>query len=393
MFASYVMPPKRSLGIKGTRPRTMSTTTTNTASSTTPIAVYLYAGDMIIENVTAGYFYFQDSLGNTSHVTDAAGNLLERYTYSAFGMPYFYNAVGTQLAGSAYGIRHLFQGQLWTQETGLNDYRNRVELPTMGVFLQPDPIGFEGDPVNIYRFCANDPVNRSDPFGLHDLGDDWEIAAWNAATTERVIVKGNPIDDIPFAENPFADPTRFVDAGLFDRWSNASLQEYYSNLSHEFGLREGSVSGAIPVNLLAGPVNLSLNATNSVGSAKPAGRFPSLTIIVKSNVGQLKPPLLRAIAVANAYSRAVAVRSQGHQMFPGTANSSARHQWAARTLTHEVGPTTTRDLGMLNEVEGFIVHDLWNLPSRLRGQTAWAFEGRDIVDNELGIWQGMEDGQ
>jgi RHS repeat-associated protein len=60
----------------------------------------------------------------------------------------------------------LFQGQLWTQETGLNDYRNCVELPVMGVFLQPDPIGFKGDAANIYRFCNNNAVNRTDPFGL-----------------------------------------------------------------------------------------------------------------------------------------------------------------------------------------------------------------------------------
>ena len=161
-----------------------------TASSTTPIAVYLYAGDEIIENVTSGYFYYQDSLGNTSHVTDAAGNLLERYTYSAFGTPTFLPP-NSDIARStsALGIRHLFQGQLWTQETGLNDYRNRVELPAMGVFLQPDPIGFKGDAANIYRFCNNNAVNRIDPMGLYSAltslgGGDWikgsdGLSAWD----------------------------------------------------------------------------------------------------------------------------------------------------------------------------------------------------------------------
>ena len=154
------------------------------------MAVYLYAGDQIIENVTSGYFYYQDSLGNTSHVTDAAGNLLERYTYSAFGTPTFVPP-NSDIARStsAYGIRHLFQGQLWTQETGLNDYRNRVELPVMGVFLQPDPIGFKGDAANINRFCNNNAVNRIDPTGLYSAltsfgGGDWikgsdGLSAWD----------------------------------------------------------------------------------------------------------------------------------------------------------------------------------------------------------------------
>lgn len=166
------------------------------------MAIYLYAGDQIIENVTMGFFYYQDSLGNTSHVTDSAGNLLERYTYSAFGTPYFYNAAGTQIASSTYGIRHLFQGQLWTQETGLNDYRNRAELPTMGVFLQPDPIGFKGDALNTYRFCNNNAVNRVDPLGLEDSprpvyhpltsrgGGDWDW--FNGRVAAEMMADRNP---------------------------------------------------------------------------------------------------------------------------------------------------------------------------------------------------------
>ena len=39
----------------------------------------------------------------------------------------------------------------------------------MGVFLQPDPIGFKGDAANIYRFCNNNAVNRIDPLGLDYL--------------------------------------------------------------------------------------------------------------------------------------------------------------------------------------------------------------------------------
>jgi len=119
--------------------------------------------------VTTKRFYFQDSLGNTTHLSDEAGNLLERYTYSAFGLPTFYTPGGVVTLGnvSTQGTRHLFQGQLWTQETGLNDYRNRVEHPIMGVFLQPDPIGFEGDAANLYRFCGNNAVNRIDPDGLY----------------------------------------------------------------------------------------------------------------------------------------------------------------------------------------------------------------------------------
>ncbi len=136
-----------------------------------PANVYVYgARGEIVERMSGGstILYFQDGLGSTSHISDSSGHLLESYTYSRTGTPTFYNASGTPLNPnkSAHGVRHLFQGQLWTQETGLNDYRNRMEFPATGIFMQPDPVGFEGDPTNLYRFCGNNALNGVDPVGL-----------------------------------------------------------------------------------------------------------------------------------------------------------------------------------------------------------------------------------
>ena len=38
--------------------------------------------------------------------------------------------------------------------------------PEIGRFLQPDPKEFLAGDYNLYRYCHNDPVNKSDPFGL-----------------------------------------------------------------------------------------------------------------------------------------------------------------------------------------------------------------------------------
>lgn len=44
-------------------------------------------------------------------------------------------------------------------------FRARWYDPETGRWLSPDPIGLAGG-LNLYCFCGNDPVNRTDPSGL-----------------------------------------------------------------------------------------------------------------------------------------------------------------------------------------------------------------------------------
>ena len=133
-----------------------------------PTGHWLYgAGGDLVADSLIGQYYYADGLGSTSHVANLSGALLESYTYDLAGTPTFYNPSGTVLPnGSAYGINHLFTGQQWHASLGFYDLRNRFLLPSLGRFLQPDPISFSGDPANLYRYCANNPVNGRDRFGL-----------------------------------------------------------------------------------------------------------------------------------------------------------------------------------------------------------------------------------
>jgi RHS repeat-associated protein len=126
---------------------------------------WLYGPGGIVKELTQNYYYFQDASGSTSHLTDSNGNLLESYRYDLQGTPTYYDANGNVITASGYGITHLYTGQRWESALGLYDLRNRYYAPSLGRFLQPDPIGFAGDAANLYRYCGNNPVNASDPSG------------------------------------------------------------------------------------------------------------------------------------------------------------------------------------------------------------------------------------
>jgi RHS repeat-associated protein len=84
-------------------------------------------------------YHHYDARGRCILLTDPNVDLIEQYDYDAFGQPYFFTGWGEVLNDSAQGNRFLFTGREWLKELRGYHYRNRLYMPQLGRFLQPDP--------------------------------------------------------------------------------------------------------------------------------------------------------------------------------------------------------------------------------------------------------------
>lgn len=127
-------------------------------------SVFIYAGAtapayMIRDGVT--YRIITDNQGSVRLVVNAeTGEVAQRLEYNSFGCVLCDTNPGFQPFG--------FQGGLYDHDTGLVEFGCRWYDAATGRWISKDPILLDGG-WNVYAFCDNDPINRTDPSGLCEV--------------------------------------------------------------------------------------------------------------------------------------------------------------------------------------------------------------------------------
>jgi RHS repeat-associated protein len=155
-----------------------------TASNPTYRYVYAsYIDEPVLRYKPTGsesLYYHRNQQYSVTALTDGSGTIVERYAYSAYGVPTITNASATLRTESSYNNLYMYTGREWDQALQMYHYRARMYDANLGRFCSKDPIGYL-DSNNLYSnaffLSDTDPNGNFTVSGL-DRTYCWKQGQW-----------------------------------------------------------------------------------------------------------------------------------------------------------------------------------------------------------------------
>ena len=164
------------------------------------------------------YYYYQDEQLSTALLTDAAGRVRNYYRYDAFG--------GMLAGEEGVSNRIRYTGQQYDEISEQYYLRARYYNPVVGRFLQEDV--YEGDGLNLYAYCGNNPVRYYDPSGYASTGNSGYEEGLIRSENEN---EDDPIDNVTQPDYIVGPNGTIVSEQVYNM-SNADFIQEVANISN-----------------------------------------------------------------------------------------------------------------------------------------------------------------
>jgi len=155
-------------------------------------------------------------------MTDADGDMVQHYNYSAFG-----NAIGTESEDPfAFRVSNRYTGQILDEDTGLYFYGARYYDPELARFIQADsvvPEAGSSQVLNRYSYCVNNPLKYVDPTGNYMMNFTNPYSSWGGGGWNTPAISGGYFNTYSYFFSSFSSGFSFRSR------AGSSISSYYTN--------------------------------------------------------------------------------------------------------------------------------------------------------------------